>query len=227
MPEPMGSDAGGQLALYGHPFSSYTWKAQIALYANATPFDFRIVDDDHPDHQAVVRQAGPLAKFPVLADGTSLIFEATSIIEQVASRHPGEAMLIPPDPDAAAMVRMLDRVFDNYVMAPMQQTVAEYLRNRDAPDRNRIAECAGQLDRTYRWLDGWLRYYPPLDGITLVECAAAPSLFYADWINPIGDDCPRLKRWRAHLLALPQVARCIDDARPWREFFPPGAPDRD
>ena len=24
------------LALYGHPFSSYTWKAQIALYANDT-----------------------------------------------------------------------------------------------------------------------------------------------------------------------------------------------
>ncbi|MET0508168.1 MAG: glutathione S-transferase family protein, partial [Burkholderiaceae bacterium] len=31
------------LALYGHPFSSYTWKTLIALYANATEFEFRIV----------------------------------------------------------------------------------------------------------------------------------------------------------------------------------------
>ena len=32
------------LALYGHPFSSYTWKALIALYANGTDFEFREID---------------------------------------------------------------------------------------------------------------------------------------------------------------------------------------
>ena len=32
---------------------------------------------------------------------------------------------------------------------------------------------------------------------------------------------------RAHLLALPAVVRCIDDARPYRHYFPLGAPDRD
>ena len=29
------------LALYGHLFSSYTWKALIPLYANGTEFEFR------------------------------------------------------------------------------------------------------------------------------------------------------------------------------------------
>jgi glutathione S-transferase len=29
------------LVLYGHLFSSYTQKALIALYENATPFEFR------------------------------------------------------------------------------------------------------------------------------------------------------------------------------------------
>jgi len=32
------------LQLYGHPFSSYTWKALIPLYANGTAFEFRAVD---------------------------------------------------------------------------------------------------------------------------------------------------------------------------------------
>ena len=32
------------LQLFGHPFSSYTWKALIALYANGTPFEFREKD---------------------------------------------------------------------------------------------------------------------------------------------------------------------------------------
>jgi glutathione S-transferase len=31
------------LTLYGHPFSSYTQKVLIALYENATPFEFHSV----------------------------------------------------------------------------------------------------------------------------------------------------------------------------------------
>lgn len=215
------------LALYGHPFSSYTWKTLIALYANETPFEFRMVDGDHPENAEFVRAAGPLGKFPVLQDGENVIFESTPIIEYLAQRHAGSEILIPGDPSAALGMRMLDRVFDNYVMNVMQIVVDELIRDAAAPDQARIAEARERLTRTYRWLEGWLEYYPPMDHVTLIECAAAPSLFYADWVHPIGDAFPRLRHWRAHLLALPPVARCVDEARPYRAFFPPGAPDRD
>jgi len=33
--------------------------------------------------------------------------------------------------------------------------------------------------------------------------------------------------YRARLLTRPSFARCINDARPFRPFFPLGAPDRD
>jgi glutathione S-transferase len=215
------------LALYGHPFSSYTWKALIALYANDIPFEFRIVDAEHPENSEVVRTAGPLGKFPVLADGDNLIFEASVIIEYLAQHYGGQDVLIPGDPNAALGMRMLDRVFDNYVMNAMQPVVEEYMRDPANPDMARIQEARDRLTRTYGWLEGWLEYYPPMDHISLVECAAAPSLFYADWVHPIGEEFPRLKSWRAHLLALPAVKRCVDDARPFRQYFPPGAPDRD
>jgi glutathione S-transferase len=214
------------LALYGHPFSSYTWKALIALYAENTPFEFEMVDADHPENVAVVQSAGPLGKFPVLADDGDLIFEATTIIEHLAAHHGGRR-LVPSDPTAAIRMRMLDRVFDNYVMNVMQIVVAEYIRDAENPDLARCEEARAQLTRTYRWLDGWLESYPPTDRISLIECAAAPSLFYADWVHPIADRFARLKRWRAHLLALPPVERCVEDARPYRKFFPLGAPDRD
>jgi glutathione S-transferase len=215
------------LALYGHPFSSYTWKALIALYAEETPFEFRIVDEDHPENVAVVQSAGPLGKFPVLADGDNLIFEATTIIEYLAKMEGGSHMLVPLDPDAAIGMRMLDRVFDNYVMNVMQIVVDEYIRDGANPDMVRVQEACDRLSRTYAWLEGWLEYYPPMEHISLIECAAAPSLFYADWVHPIGEEFPRLRRWRAHLLAMPPIARCVDDARPFRQFFPVGAPDRD
>lgn len=215
------------LKLYGHPFSSYTWKALIALYAAETTFTFCILDPDHPEHAEVVQSVGPMGKFPVLADGDHLLFETTTIIEYLAHHHAGDARLIPVEPDGAIAMRMLDRVFDNYVMAPMQAVVNEYLRDAENPDLARIGEARAQLDRTYAWLERWLEGYVPLDHVTLIECAAAPSLFYADWVHPIPAQFPRLQQWRAHLLALPPVARCVDEARPYRAYFPLGAPDRD
>ncbi len=215
------------LALYGHPFSSYTWKVLIALYANETEFEFRVVDADHPEHEAFVATAGPLGKFPVLSDGENVLFESTSIIEYLSQRYGGNEMMVPDEPSAALGMRMLDRVFDNYVMNVMQIVVNEYIRDSANPDQVRITEARAQLDRAYAWLEGWLEYYPPMDHITLIECAAAPALFYADWVHPIADSFPRLKHWRAHLLNLPAVAQCVDDARPFRDFFPLGAPDRD
>lgn len=215
------------LALYGHPFSSYTWKVQIALDAAQVDHEFRILDGDHPEHVAVVQAAGPLGKFPVLADGDILLFEATSIIEYIAAHHAPDAMLLPREPNAAIDVRMLDRVFDNYVMGPMQDVVNEYLRDGANPDADRVAQARERLLRSYAWLEGWLAYYPPSDEVTLIECAAAPSLFYADWVLPIPEELPRLRAWRAHLLQLPSVARCVEAARPYRAGFPLGAPDRD
>lgn len=216
------------LALYGHPFSSYTWKAQIALHAIGADYDFRVIDADHPEHGEFLRtHAGPLGKFPLLADGEITVFETTSIIEYLDRHHPGDHPLLPRDPDAALGARTMDRVFDHYVMEVMQIVVNEYIRDGENPDLTRCAEARSRLRRTYAWLEGWLEFYHGGDGVTLVECAAAPSLFYADWVEPIGDEFPLLRDWRAHLLALPEVSRCVEAARPFRGWFPPGAPDRD
>ncbi len=215
------------LALYGHPFSSYTWKALIALYANATPFEFRMVDPGYPEHGEFVAAASPLGRFPVLVDGGITVFEATSIIEHLHIHHPGPAPLIPADPDAAREVRMLERVFDLSVMDPMQQIVSAHIRSPGAPDAGVEGRARDQLGRAYAWIDRWLADQPRGDAITLIECAAAPSLFYADWVFPIPNEFERLRQWQAHLLGLPPIKRCVDEARPYRSYFPLGAPDRD
>ncbi len=217
------------LALYGHPFSSYTWKAQIALHAMRLDYDFRVLNADHPAHSAfIASEAGPQGKFPVLVDGERVVFEATSIIEYLNLHFRGNRLLIPDNADEAIAMRMLDRVFDNDVMGIMQIAVGEHLRHPENPDAAILADVHARLRRAYAWLESWLaRYFKPDNQITLIECAAAPSLFYADWIEQIGDDFPRLKAWRTYLNSLPEVARCIEAARPFRAYFPPGAPDRD
>lgn len=216
------------LALYGHSFSSYTWKAQIALHALGLDYDLREIDADHPEHYAFVQEhGGPMGKFPVLLDGEAAIFEASAIVEYLNQHHAGEHALLPTDADAAIGMRMVDRVFDNYVMNQMNVVVVEHIRDAENPDQARCAEARAGLRRTYAWLEQWLEFYHGGDGITLIECAAAPSLFYADWVERIGDEFPLLKAFRAHLLALPEVSRCVEAARSFRPNFPPGAPDRD
>ncbi len=214
------------LALYGHPFSSYTWKGLIPLYATGAEFEFREVGPDDPDHSDFVARSHPAGKFPVLVDGDTTVIEATAIVEHLALKFPGSG-LIPADPAEAATARMLDRVFDNYVMGNGQRVVGAYLANMEAPDPAEVEAGKQGLRRAYRWLEHWLEENALPAHVSLVSCAAAPSLFYGDWIEPIPADAPRLAALRAELLALPEVSRCVEDARPFRPWFPPGAPDRD
>ena len=92
-----------------------------------------------------------------------------------------------------------------------------------------VDKARAALDTIYDWLDtqlaggGWATP----DGFTLADCAAAPSLFYADWVHEIPADCANLRAYRARLLARPSVARAVDGGRAYRHYFPGGAPDRD
>ena len=61
----------------------------------------------------------------------------------------------------------------------------------------------------------------------LADCAAAPALFYADWVHEIDPKFETLRAYRARLLARPSVSQCVEAARPYRAYFPLGAPDRD
>lgn len=217
------------LELYGHPFSSYSWKAKIAFYEKELLFAEHLIDADHPDHIATLRSHWPLGKFPVLVDNDRGVIESSIIIEYLDLHHPDTRRLIPGDAENALSVRFMDRVFDNHVMGPMQAVVSEYIIDAANPDARRIARAHAALDTIYTWLEDEL----PDEGwacgaeFTMADCAAAPALFYADWVRPIGEDREWLAAYRARLLARPSVARCIDEARPYRSFFPPGAPDRD
>jgi glutathione S-transferase len=124
---------------------------------------------------------------------------------------------------------MLDRFFDNYVMTPMQKIVTDSLRPQGEHDPHGVASARHTLDTAYRWIDQTLgdREWAAGGDFSLADCAAAPSLFYADWAHPVDARHGRLRAYRQRLLARPSFARAVDDARPYRQFFPLGAPDRD
>ena len=217
------------LELFAHPFSSYCQKVLIALYANETPFTYRMLSPDQLDNGAAMARRWPIGKFPVLVDGVRTVPEASIIIEYLDRYHPGTQRFV-PEGDDAIEVRLLDRVFDNHVMGPMQQLVANALRPFERRDPSGVTEARAKLDTVYAWLDAHLADREWAAGgaaPTLADCAAAPSLFYADWAHPIDSQHSALKGYRARLLGWPPFARCVEEGRPYRAFFPLGAPDRD
>lgn len=217
------------IQLFGHPFSSYTWKAEIAFYENDIPIEFRVVDPEHPENSAELARRSAGGKFPLLIEGGASVFEATAIIEYLEAVHPGRMKLIPGNPEVAIEIRMMDRVFDNYVMNVMTVIVGDALRPEERRDPYGVERAHANPDRIYAWLDAELggRDWACGAVFTLADCAAAPSLFYADWVHPITDEHATLKAYCGRLLARPSVARCVDEARPYRAYFPLGAPDRD
>ncbi len=215
------------LTLYAHPFAAYCWKVLIALYENGTPFRYRMVDN--ATALAELEELWLLKKFPVLKDGEAAIIESSVIIEHLLLRYPGPVRLIPEGADTALKVRFMDRFFDNYVMTPVQKLVSDSMRADGEHDTRGVAEARTMLDGAYEWLEKQISPQAWAAGgcFTMGDCAAAPALFYADWVHPIGDRFRGVCAYRARLLARPSIARTVDEARPYRKLFPPGAPDRD
>jgi glutathione S-transferase len=217
------------MKLYAHPFSSYCQKALIAFYENDIPFDFRMLAPGNDEIAAEHVALWPLKRMPVLVDEGRTVVESSIIIEHLAIYHPGPVNLLPDDRRAALDVRMMDRFFDNYVMTPMQRIVLDRIRPEAHRDPYGVEEARRMLDTAYEWLNRRMsgRTWASGNAFTLADCAAAPSLFYADWTHAIPDSLRNVRAYRTRLLARPSIARAVDEARPYRAYFPLGAPDRD
>ena len=215
------------IELFAHPFSSYCQKAIIAFYENDTPFTLRMLEPGDPALDELKR-LWPIGKFPLLREGARVVPEATAIIEYLHVHHPGPVRLIPDDPDMGIEVRMMDRFFDNYVATPQQKLVFDLIRPEEARDPTGVGEARAMLDKAYAWLDTRMAEREWAAGeYSLADISAGPQLFYADWSHPMDGRFPHVAVYRERLMARPAFRRVIEEARPYRSFFPGGAPDRD
>jgi len=218
------------LRLFYHPFSSYCHKALLAFYENGIAFEAcEVAGPGSPCYEELA-SLWPMKRFPLLVDGDQQVMEATCIVEHLQTYHPGPVQLIPADARAALEVRWLDRFFDNYISTPVQKIVFDVLRPDPAlRDAYGVDEAHDMLDRAYGWLEQHMagRVWAAGATRTLADCAAAPFLFYSHWVHPLDDRHPNIQAYRKRLLEWPSYARCVEDARPYRDFFPLPRPDGD
>src|SRR3546814_10444832 len=108
------------------------------------------------------------------------------------------------------------------LMTPQGRIVFNAIRAEADRDPYGANEARAMLETSYAWLDGVMatREWAAGDTFSLADCAAAPSLFYADWTHAIDAKFANVIAYRQRLLARPSFARCVDEGRPVRPYFP-------
>lgn len=209
------------LTLHFHPLSSYCQKVLVALYERGVPFEGRLLDLGDAAARAAFLDLWPTGKMPLLMDGDRVIPE-TSVIIEYLERHPGGSPLLPAAMDSGLEARLWDRLFDLYVMTPMQAIVGDRLRPVSERDPLAIPQALATLRMAYGLIDRHMadRQWAAGDAFSMADCAAAPSLFYAATVAPfpIGND--HLAAYFERLVARPSVARTLHEARPFFRFYP-------
>ena len=211
------------LILYYHPFSSYCQKAMMALYEKELAFSPFLIDLQDQRARAQFAAIWPYAKFPVLHDTAASLTlpEATIIAEYADELGTAGPRLIPEKAIEARNVRLFDRLLDNYLHTPLQKIVGDRLRPPGTGDAHGVAGARATLATTYKLLESRIAERGWIAGpdFTLADCAAAAPLFYAARLAPL-DDHPRLAAYLKRVMERPSFRRCLDEARPFRHFFP-------
>jgi glutathione S-transferase len=148
--------------------------------------------------------------------------ESSIIIEYLAEHYPGQSELLPKDHDLAREVRFSDRFFDLYVQMPMQKIVADRFRPDGKNDSYGVEQAKAQLATALGILERKLtsKTWALGDSFTMADCAAAPALFYANLAMPFDKDYKQTTAYLRRLMQRPSFVRCIEEAKPYRHFFP-------
>ena len=159
----------------------------------------------------------PMGRLPTLElDDGSTLPESEVIVEYLEQVFPTPS-LTPADPLARARARLVARVAELYVMAPLFALFGQL-----APDRRDEAEVSrlfGQIAEGLGHLEGYLEgdAYAVSPTPTLADCALAPFLFWVGEIarmfarpDPIAG-LPKLDAYRARMAADPLFGPLVRD----------------
>lgn len=206
--------------LHYHPLASYCWKVMIALDETGADFERKIVDLGNPDERAAFAALWPTAKMPLLIDDGRVVPESSVINEYLDRLKPGA--LLPADAEGQLDARLWDRLFDIYVMNPMQEIVTDSFRPEGGKHPDTVAQSHATLAMAYGMIDAHMagRDWAAGFHFSMAECAAFPALFYAMTLEPFPAKLGNLLAYFERLLERPSIARTLDEARPWFKFYP-------
>jgi glutathione S-transferase len=130
--------------------------------------------------------------------------------------------LVPEDSELAQKVRAADRFYDLYVNVPMQKIVTDNLRPEGKQDTFGVEQAQTLLDTACALIDEEMKSkrWAAGDDFSMADCAAAPPLFYANWMKPLAGTYDNAAGYLSRLIDRPSFARALEEAKPYWYLFP-------
>ena len=144
------------------------------------------------------------------------------IIEYLDRFQPRKAPHLPAEPERAQETRLQDRFYDLYVHEPMQKIVGDKLRPEGKKDPHGVAQATELIETAYGVIESKMatRTWASDPGFSMADCAAAPALYYANRLVPLGRDRQNAAAYLSRLQARPSVRRVMTEAEPYFHLFP-------
>jgi glutathione S-transferase len=214
------------LILYYHPLSSFCWKPLVALYEKEIAFTPHLVNLGDEKSREEFYKVWPMGQFPVLRDETreATIPQSSAIIEYLDLTQQVGPRLLPLENEAALEARRWDSFCDCNIQVPMQKIVGDCLRPANAKDPFGVDEARRIIKKAYGVLNSHLNESEWMIGpqFSLADCAAAPALYYANIVEPLGEGHLKVKAYLERLVERPSFRRVLAEAAPYFSMFPYG-----
>lgn len=200
--DPRGTAA--TLTLHGHPNSTYTRTARMAMVEKGLPFTLQATGPHTPEVLAL----NPFGYLPVLSDGDFTLYETSAIVRYIDECFAGPALVPSSLGDRARCEQWVSAfnafVYDAIVPHYIRQYVFPSGENGE-PDRAVIDAAVIEMPRILAILDHGYEKTPWLagDAVSVADFFVAPVIAYLERM-PEGPDL---------LKATPHLRRAFDAMR--------------
>lgn len=179
-----------RMKLYDAQLSPFAARCRLAIHAKG--LDVEMIEVEPGAVPPELDTLTPMHKVPLLVHGDVVVPESETICEYLEDIGAG-ASLRPEGAVARARMRLLSRIGDLYIMAPMGDLFGQI--NPQGRDQALVDREMAELLKGIGWLEHYLDGSPFAvgDRLSLADCALVPMLFFFDQIGPMFGHASPLK----------------------------------
>lgn len=172
------------MKLYSGNISPFASRARMAVYAKG--LDVEILPPPGGSKSPEFLAINPMGKVPCLVtDEGAAVPESGIIVEYLEALYP-ERPLTPACPDEATRSRLVARIGELYVLAPLSKLFNQVdPRTRDA---ELVAAAIAELETGLAHLEAFISPSGPYatgEYLTLADCQLVPTLFFVRALGPL------------------------------------------
>jgi glutathione S-transferase len=185
---------GSMLTFYYNPISSNACRVWIALLEKQIPFEPILVnlDGDQLDHDFTA--VNPLQRVPVIVDDGFRVIESLAILDYLDAKYPSPSFM-PSEPDAIAIVRMVEMLVVNELQ-PVMLLLTRHFLGLGVVEPRQIEVAQGRITAVMQFLEELIDGpYFVGDRFTQADIVGGIAIVSLGQLGCSMDDYPNLKAW--------------------------------